>query len=88
MDCTLQSGGLHLTDDRIKAAVDAGLQALGISIDGLKELHDKLRGVKGSFEAAFNALHFVKEVRHHCQCQYADYVAGHAAVAGVDGSLH
>jgi MoaA/NifB/PqqE/SkfB family radical SAM enzyme len=29
MDCTLQSGGLHLTDTRIKAAVDAGLQALG-----------------------------------------------------------
>lgn len=61
MDCTLQSGGLHLTDDRIRAAVDAGLQALGISIDGLKELHDKLRGVAGSFEAAFNALHFVKK---------------------------
>jgi radical SAM protein with 4Fe4S-binding SPASM domain len=61
MDCTMQSGGLNLTDERIKAAVDAGLQALGISIDGLKDVHDRLRGVKGSFDAAFTALHSVKK---------------------------
>jgi radical SAM protein with 4Fe4S-binding SPASM domain len=61
MDCTMQSGGLNLTDERIKAAVDAGLQALGISIDGLKDVHDKLRGVQGSFDAAFKALHSVKK---------------------------
>ncbi len=61
MDCTLQSGGLHLTEDRIKLAVEAGLQALGISIDGLEAVHDRLRGVKGSFKAAFNALECVKK---------------------------
>lgn len=61
MDCTLQSGGLNLNDERVKAAVDAGLQALGISIDGLRGLHDKLRGVKGSFDAAFKALRLVKK---------------------------
>ena len=61
MDCTMQSGGLNLTEDRIKSAVDAGLQALGISIDGLREVHDKLRGVKGSFDAAFKALRLVKK---------------------------
>ncbi len=61
MDCTLQSGGLHLTEDRIKSAVEAGLQALGISIDGLEAVHDRLRGVKGSFKAAFNALECVKK---------------------------
>jgi len=61
MDCTVQSGGLHLTEERIKAAVDSGLQALGVSIDGLRELHDKLRGVKGSFDAAFNAVRIVKK---------------------------
>jgi Y-X(10)_GDL-associated radical SAM protein len=61
MDCTMQSGGLNLTDERIKAAVDAGLQALGISIDGLRDVHDRLRGVKGSFDAAFKALEAVKK---------------------------
>ena len=56
MNCTLQTGGLHLTEKRIQDAAAAGLQAVGISIDGLGELHDELRGVKGSFDAAFAAL--------------------------------
>ena len=43
MDCTMQSGGLNLTEERIKDAVDAGLQGLGVSIDGLREVHDKRR---------------------------------------------
>src|SRR6476620_5871797 len=61
MDCTMQSGGLSLTEERIKAAVDAGLQGLGVSIDGLGEVHDKLRGVKGSFDAAFKALRLIQQ---------------------------
>ena len=61
MDCTMQSGGLNLTEDRIKAAVDAGLQSLGVSIDGLREVHDRLRGVKGSYTAAFQALHSIRK---------------------------
>src|SRR5215211_9444616 len=61
MDCTMQSGGLNLTEKRIKGAVDAGLQALGISIDGLRDVHDRLRGVKGSFDAAVKALHSIRK---------------------------
>ncbi|HKQ99765.1 MAG TPA: radical SAM protein, partial [Pyrinomonadaceae bacterium] len=56
MNCTLQTGGLHLTEKRIREAAAAGLQAVGVSIDGLSDLHDELRGVKGSFDAAFSAL--------------------------------
>ncbi|MDQ3802610.1 MAG: GDL motif peptide-associated radical SAM/SPASM maturase [Acidobacteriota bacterium] len=59
MDCTLQSGGLHLTEERIRQAAEAGLQAAGISIDGLGEAHDRLRGVRGSFDAALKALRLV-----------------------------
>ena len=61
MDCTMQSGGLNLTEERIEAAVDAGLQGLGVSIDGLREVHDKLRGVKGSFDAAFKVLELIQK---------------------------
>lgn len=61
MDCTMQSGGLNLTEERIEAAVDVGLQGLGVSIDGLRETHDKLRGVKGSFDAAFKALRVIRQ---------------------------
>ncbi len=57
MQCTLQTGGLHLTEERVRRAAAAGLVAAGVSIDGLEEVHDRLRGVKGSFEAGFAALH-------------------------------
>jgi Y-X(10)_GDL-associated radical SAM protein len=61
MDCTLQSGGLHLTEECIRAAAEAGLQAAGVSIDGLREVHDRLRGVQGSFDAALKALRLLGE---------------------------
>ncbi|HEX8721138.1 MAG TPA: GDL motif peptide-associated radical SAM/SPASM maturase [Pyrinomonadaceae bacterium] len=56
MDCTMQTGGLHLTEERIGQAAEAGLQGIGVSIDGLEESHDRVRGVKGSFAAALKAL--------------------------------
>jgi Y-X(10)_GDL-associated radical SAM protein len=56
MNCSLQSGGRNLTEERIGRAAAAGLQAVGVSIDGLRDVHDELRGVKGSFDAAFAAL--------------------------------
>ena len=56
MLCSLQTGGRSLNEARVGEAVAAGLGAVGVSIDGLCELHDRLRGVRGSFEAAFAAL--------------------------------
>lgn len=56
IQCTLQSGGLHLTDERLRQAAEAGLRAAGVSIDGLRALHDRLRGVTGSFDKALEAL--------------------------------
>jgi Y-X(10)_GDL-associated radical SAM protein len=54
--CALQTGARNLTSDRLKQAADAGLQGLGVSIDGLSELHDELRGVRGSYDRAIEAL--------------------------------
>lgn len=56
MDCTLQTGGRNLSEARVAAAAAAGLQGVGVSIDGLREVHDELRGVPGSFELAMAAL--------------------------------
>lgn len=56
MDCSLQTGGRNMTADRVSAAVDAGIQSIGVSIDGLKETHDFLRGVRGSFDRAVELL--------------------------------
>jgi Y-X(10)_GDL-associated radical SAM protein len=54
--CAVQTGGRALTAERLAAAVDAGLQGLGVSIDGPPALHDRFRGVPGSYDMAIDAL--------------------------------
>lgn len=61
MDCAMQTGALHLDEERIRQAAEAGIQAIGVSVDGLEELHDRLRGVQGSFAAAFEALRLLRK---------------------------
>src|SRR5262249_26848741 len=45
--CGIQSGARALTEERIRAAKEAGLGTLGVSIDGPREIHDRQRGVSG-----------------------------------------
>lgn len=61
MECGLQSGGRNLTRERLAKAAAAGLQGVGLSIDGLAEVHDEVRGVPGSFELALAALRAVRD---------------------------
>lgn len=56
MYCAVQTGGRGLTPKRLDAAIEAGLQGLGVSLDGLETLHEKLRGVKGAYKKALGAL--------------------------------
>lgn len=50
------SNGSLLTDDVILKIVDAGIHTVGISIDGLDKTHDYIRGCKGLFNKAINAI--------------------------------
>lgn len=56
MDCTMQTGGYKLSGAAIQRAIDAGLQGLGVSLDGLEGVHDRLRGVPGSYHEALRVL--------------------------------
>jgi len=56
MIALMTSGGRGITAELAEAAAEAGLQSVSISIDGLEETHDRLRGVKGSFKSAMMAL--------------------------------
>ncbi|MBV9154139.1 MAG: radical SAM protein, partial [Alphaproteobacteria bacterium] len=56
MHCGLQTGGRALTEEKIRQAVKAGLRTLGVSIDGPSWVHDRLRGVPGSYDRALEAL--------------------------------
>jgi radical SAM protein with 4Fe4S-binding SPASM domain len=53
---TMQTGGRGLTAERCKVLKDAGIAAIGVSIDGPPEIHDLLRASKGSHAAALRAL--------------------------------
>ncbi|HEY8039331.1 MAG TPA: radical SAM protein [Polyangiaceae bacterium] len=56
MECTIVSGGRGFTRDRARAARDAGVMSVSLSIDGAEETHDTLRGLKGSHAAALAAM--------------------------------
>lgn len=60
MSCTMTSGGRGMTAERARAAKEAGLESVSISIDGNEETHDRLRGVKGSHASAFQAMDYLR----------------------------
>lgn len=53
---TMQTGGLAFTPERARRFKEAGLAALGVSVDGTAEVHDRLRARPGSHAAALRAL--------------------------------
>lgn len=62
MLANMTSGGRAITKERARAAKDAGLQHVSISIDGNEATHDRLRGVRGSYRAALESLQNLREV--------------------------
>jgi radical SAM protein with 4Fe4S-binding SPASM domain len=62
IDCTMQSGGYKLSSSMLRSAVDAGLLGLGVSIDGPEALHDRLRGVRGSYREALRVLDDCRQI--------------------------
>jgi radical SAM protein with 4Fe4S-binding SPASM domain len=56
LQASMTTGGRGLTTERAVAAAAAGLQSASVSLDGLEETHDRLRGVRGSHQAALSAL--------------------------------
>ncbi len=59
---SLVTNSTLITEDKIKALREAGLNTLQISLDSSKpELHDKYRGYKGAYEKAMNACRLAKK---------------------------
>lgn len=55
MTCRMVTGARGLDAERIKAAGDAGMANISVSLDGMEKAHDRQRG-KGSFAAATAAM--------------------------------
>jgi MoaA/NifB/PqqE/SkfB family radical SAM enzyme len=52
----IATNGLSMTPDKAKDLVDAGLGSIKFSLDGPKELHNRLRGRKDAYEKQIHAL--------------------------------
>src|SRR5688572_3944498 len=54
--CTLTTGGRQFGPEVARKAAEAGLEGVGVSVDGLEATHDTLRNVKGSWRSALEAI--------------------------------
>ncbi|KKK75956.1 hypothetical protein LCGC14_2868530, partial [marine sediment metagenome] len=52
----ISTNGTLITKENVLAAKKAGVKYIGVSLDGLAEVNDKFRGVKGAFELAINGM--------------------------------
>ena len=60
MSATMTTGGYNLTRARAEAMVQAGISSTNVSIDGLRESHDRVRNTAGSWDRAFAALRHLR----------------------------
>jgi MoaA/NifB/PqqE/SkfB family radical SAM enzyme/glycosyltransferase involved in cell wall biosynthesis len=57
------SNGTLITDTHIDKMIDIGLDTLTISIDGIGQTHDEIRGKDGTFEKARSAIYEIQELK-------------------------
>jgi len=60
MTATMTTGGRGVDAPRAAGARAAGLASVSVSLDGLAVTHDRLRGVRGSHQAALAALQHLR----------------------------
>lgn len=60
MQISISTNGLLLSDIYLRKLKEAGLKILQVSIDGLKETHENIRG-KGTFSGLFNKIELAQE---------------------------
>ncbi len=56
----LSSNGTLVDEANVQAIADTGFDYVGISLDGLRDTHDRFRRKEGAFEAALNGVRLCK----------------------------
>ncbi|MCX7596292.1 MAG: radical SAM protein, partial [Fischerella sp.] len=62
MLCGMTTGGYGISLETAGKMKEAGIRTVSVSIDGLEETHDRLRGRKGSWKSAFKTMGHLREV--------------------------
>ncbi len=60
MRAVISTNGTLITKETAAVFADIGLSYMGVSLDGIGEIHDRFRGMKGAFDAAVRGI-------RHCQ---------------------
>lgn len=61
MVCTMTTGGYGISLETARRMKEAGIARVSVSVDGLAETHDRLRGKAGSFEQCFRTFAHFRE---------------------------
>lgn len=56
MRAVISTNGTLITREKARILKDIGLSYVGISLDGMREVNDRFRGVKGAFDAAMEGI--------------------------------
>jgi|SaaInl4_135m_RNA_FD_contig_61_456462_length_6215_multi_4_in_0_out_0_2 MoaA/NifB/PqqE/SkfB family radical SAM enzyme len=56
-----------MTEKRAYELARSGVKVIGLSIDGLEETHDRLRGVPGSYQKIMQSIEWIRE--HNTECE-------------------
>lgn len=68
ISCTLTTGGYGISASAAAKMRDAGIQQVSVSIDGIEQTHDWLRGKPGAWNAAFASLRNLKQAGIPISC--------------------
>jgi len=74
-DVAILTNGLLLTPSLAEQLLQGGVTTIGISIDGLRDTNDMIRGVKGSFEKNLSVLKMLTNLRDNKYKSLDLYVA-------------
>ncbi|MBI5845077.1 MAG: 12,18-didecarboxysiroheme deacetylase [Deltaproteobacteria bacterium] len=61
MRAVISTNGTLIDKAKAKALKDVGLSYVGVSLDGMREVHDRFRGVKGAFDEALTGIDNCRE---------------------------
>ncbi len=56
MRAVISTNGTLITADKAKELKEIGLSYVGVSLDGMREVHDRFRGVEGAFDQAIAGI--------------------------------
>ena len=59
----MPTNGLTVTDPRARAILEAGLNMVGFSVEGTREVHDIIRGAKGFYDRTLRSIQIVADLR-------------------------